>query len=134
MEEIRFWKDREKGLVDPTLFSMTADDLAGKLKADHDGEKKKPNKPTQIRKFYDEVVRLNMEANARKEDWESILPIVHMLVAKAAYAQGRELVSGKFVDFIKSSVNQIQSPRDLALFASIFEALMGFYKLHVPKD
>lgn len=134
MQQIVFWKDKEKGIVDPALYSDVADKLAIELRKEHDDGKKKPNRPTQIRRFYDEVVRLNMEARARPGDWDNVIPLVHMLIAKAAYAQGRELVSKSFVDFVRSSVKQINDPKDLSLFANIFEAFMGFYKLYVPKD
>lgn len=134
MQQIVFWKDKEKGIVDPALYSEIAEELAKEMKKEHETEKKKPNKPTQIRRFYDEVTRLNMEARARPGEWDNVIPIVHMLIAKAAYAQGRELVGKTFVDFIRSSVGQVKEPKDLSLFANIFEAFMGFYKLYVPKD
>jgi CRISPR-associated protein Csm2 len=56
-----------------------------------------------------------------------------MLVAKAAYAQGRELVSPSFVSLLKSGVSQVETRRDLTIFANFFESFMGFYKLHGPK-
>jgi len=134
MTEIIFWKDVEKQKVDPTLFSAKAQDLALKL-AEDNSKIRKVNKRTQIRKFYDEVVKLDTEAKSRSiEEWDYILPLVHMLTAKAAYAKGRELVSDAFVNFIKSSVDQIKKREDLAVFAGFFEALMGFYTLHGPSN
>ena len=123
--KIEFWRDREKGVVDPTLFSKTAQELAEKLAE----ENRKLNKRTQLRKFYDEVLRLDSEAKAKPDDWDYILPRVHMIVAKAAYAEGRELVSKSFADFIRSSVEQVFEPKDLRVFANFFEAMMGFYQV-----
>ncbi|OPX18998.1 MAG: type III-A CRISPR-associated protein Csm2 [Desulfobacca sp. 4484_104] len=127
MEKIVFWKDRERGTIEPTLFSKMAEDLAERL-----AKEGKVNKRTQIRKFYDEVLRLDNEAqsNPTTEQWENILPRLHMLIAKAVYAQGRELVSPDFVKFIKSSINQIQQKEDLSVFTNFFEAFMGFYRLY----
>ncbi|MBW1730591.1 MAG: type III-A CRISPR-associated protein Csm2 [Deltaproteobacteria bacterium] len=132
---VEFWKDKEKSTIDPKLFSEKAEKLARILADDHKGSKgKKANKRTQLRKFYDEVLRLDSEARAGKTQWERILPLVHMLTAKAAYAKGRDLVSNTFLTFIKDSVSQIQEQKDLMVFANFFEALMGFYRQHGPSN
>lgn len=60
------------------------------------------------------------------------IALVHMLVAKAAYAEGRKLVSNEFVGFIRYSVEQIGTQKDLEVFVNFFEAFMGFYRLHGP--
>ena len=133
MTKIEFWKDSKKGLIDPTLFSSQAENLALEIKKENE-QNKNTNKRTQIRKFYDEVVRLDMEAKAREEEWFNIVPLVHMLTAKAAYAKGRSLISDGFLDFIKHSVGQVNSPKDLSVFANFFEAFMGFYRLYGPKN
>lgn len=134
MAEIIFWKDKENGKVDPTLFSNTAEKLAKELAEDCRASKNRENKRTQIRKFYDEVIRLDMAAKARPQEWENILPLVHMLTAKAAYAKGRRLVSDNFVTFIRASIKQISGHKDLELFANFFEAFIGFYRLHGPAN
>jgi len=130
MEKIIFWKDREKQLVDPELFSTVADKLAEKIK--NDGHKM--NKRSQIRKFYDEVVRLNMMSKSRPDEWVHILPLVHMITAKAAYAKGRNLISDNFNMLIKNSIDQVKTPKDLNIFHNFFEAFMGFYRMHRPDN
>ncbi|MBW1802576.1 MAG: type III-A CRISPR-associated protein Csm2, partial [Deltaproteobacteria bacterium] len=81
MEKIILWKDPEKQTIDPKLFSKTAEDLAKKINEDI-RIARNSNKRTQIRKFYDEVVRLNMLSKTRPdEEWDNILPLVHMLTA-----------------------------------------------------
>lgn len=134
MGRIDFWSNKQTRKLDPTLFSVKAEALAKEISADCEESKKRENKRTQIRKFYDEVVRLDMEAKARPAEWDNILPLVHMLTAKAAYAKGRKLVSDNFVNFIRSSIDQISGQEDLAVFASFFEAFMGFYRLHCPAN
>lgn len=133
IKNITFWKSEDKEKIDHKLFSETAERLAYTLNEDIK-HKKEHNKRTQIRKFYDEVVRLDSAAKARQSDWDAILPQVHMMTAKAAYARGRELVSDNFLNFIKSSVNQIQETKDLNVFSTFFEAMMGFYRLHGPRN
>ncbi len=135
--EIRFWKDEKEKTIDPELFSAKAEDLAKLLAKDCENSRRMENKRTQIRKFYDEVVRLQIETKDDKENlrWKNyILPQLHMLIAKAAYAKGRKLVSDSFVSFIRYSVAQIKEKDDLAVFSNFFEAFMGFYRLHGPSN
>jgi CRISPR-associated protein Csm2 len=135
MAELVFWKDREKGTIEPTLFSIKAETLAKSLTDDYEKSRgRKANKRTQIRKFYDELLSLDTEARLHPEKWDLILPRLHMMIAKAAYAKGRELVSDKFLDFIKSAVVKTERPQDLAVFANFFEAFMGFYRLYGPSN
>lgn len=129
---VSFWKDEASRTVDATIFSTVAPKLSEKLAEECKRWKKKRNTWTQIRRFYDEVLRLDAAARNPDADWDAILPLVHMLVAKAAYAQGRELVTQNFVYFIRSSVEQVKAPKDLRVFASLFEAVMGFYRRDCP--
>ncbi len=138
MPEITLWKDRDRKIIDPILYSDIAEEMAKQMKEDHNNNRR-VNKRTQIRKFYDEVIRLDTEAkkismNTDREKWDNILPMVHMLVAKAAYARGRDLVSQNFSNFIRSSVKQVKDPADLSVFANFFEAFMGFYRLYETAD
>lgn len=123
MIDVTFYNNREKRTLKPELFSTTAEQLAVELSIDD-----KVNKRSQVRKFYDEVQRLN--TLAKSENWDDILPYIHMLIAKAAYAQGRKLVTEDFVDFIKKSIEQIEARQDLEVFSNLFEAFMGFYRKH----
>lgn len=126
MVEVTFYRDRENRKLRPELFSKTAEDLAKNISgADSSG---RLNRRTQLRKFYDEVLRLNMQSKANPSEWDNILPYVNMLIAKGAYAEGRKLVTGEFVRFMQNSIQQIEKPEDLDVFANLFEAFMGFYK------
>lgn len=133
MERIKLWKDPEKKLIDPLLFSKHAENLAKAISADNQ-QKRNSNKRTQLRKFYDEVVRLTALSKSRPDDWDNVLPMVHMLTAKAAYADGRNLISSGFREFISGSVEQVNTPDDLNLFSNFFEAFMGFYRLYGPSN
>jgi CRISPR-associated protein Csm2 len=134
MDRIEFWIDKSKQAVDPQLFSAKAEALAKVLNEDHETSRRRANKRTQIRKFFDEVVRLDMTAKSGRQEWTSVLPLVHMLTAKAAYARGRELVSDTFLKFIKDSVDQVETQKDLNIFSTFFEAFIGFYRMHGPSN
>ena len=127
---ITLWKDRENKKVDPLLFSEKAEDLAKQISK---SGKKKINASTQLRRFYDEVNRLNSQAKNQNADWDAILAQVHMIVAKVAYAQARELVSKDFVTLMKALIRQVKTREDLQVFTAFFEAFMGFYKVYRPR-
>ncbi len=134
-EPIKFYKDRQKKIINPKLFSQTAETAAELIaragqKRRNDGTVRlEHNKRTQIRKFYDEVLRMNGDIKGKPDDWDHVLPYVNMLIAKAVYAQGRNtLVTGEFVNMLKECIEQVEQPGDLDVFANFFEAFMGYYK------
>ncbi|MCK9263764.1 MAG: type III-A CRISPR-associated protein Csm2 [Desulfobulbaceae bacterium] len=129
MASINLWKDKANRKLEPTLFSLTAEELAKGI----GGEGRNINKSTQLRRYYDEVVRLATQAKASGADMDLILPQVHMLVAKVAYARGRNLVGDSFVELMKSGISQVNDKEDLQVFANFLESFMGFYKVHGPK-
>lgn len=132
MERIVF---RQKdNCIDPLLFSSRAEDMAKEMQRDYSASRDRINRRTQIRKFYDEILRLDNIAQTRPNSWNTVEPQLHLVIAKAAYAKGRDLVSDNFLNFIRESVFQVTKPDDLRIFATFFEALMGFYKLYVPKS
>lgn len=135
MATIKLWKDKKDQLLDPELFSKQADLLAKQISEDGQRDRKAKNKSTQLRRFFDEIVRLNTQAQTDKGNvnWKVILPHVHMLVAKTAYAQGRDLVTPSFVEMMRSGITQIEEKKDLQIFANFLEAFMGFYKAYRPK-
>ena len=138
MSEITLWQDSEKKIINQKLFSEVAEKFAREIgKEGTDDRRRKLNKGTQLRRFFDEIIRLQSLAKSLPEKdtekWANLLPYIHMLVAKVAYAQGRGLVSPSFVNLLKSGISQIETRRDLTIFANFFESFMGFYKLHGPK-
>lgn len=128
MSTITLWKDREQNIVDPLLFSEKAESLAKKLGT----QDRRRNKGSQLRRFFDEIVRLNDTAKGNSVGMELILPYLHMIIAKAAYAEGRKLVTSDFVALIRDGIGQIETKEDLRVFTSFFESMMAFYKLHGP--
>jgi len=128
MAEIQLWKDRDNRVVDPMLFSIIADEKAKMIGM----EDNRRNKGTQLRRFFDEIVRLNAIAQKPGAEWSHILPQLHMLIAKAAYAKGRRLVTDSFVNLLKDAIMQVKDRDDLKVMTSFFESFMGFYKVYKP--
>lgn len=126
------------GKLDPDLFSGKAEKLAEEVFGGQLRSNGKANKPTQLRKFYDEVLRFDsmlksISVEQQKDEFEKLIPYLKMLNAKAAYAMGRDLVTKEFKDFLSDSLMQIKNKDDFDIFAGLFEAFMGFYKYYDEK-
>jgi CRISPR-associated protein Csm2 len=131
--QVRF----DLGEVTPDLFDKKAEEIA-KTWAEEQRRSgdKKVNKPTQLRRFFDEVVNWHQQISAAKtkqekcKKYNDCLPLIKMLNAKVAYAEARELVGSEFRQFINDAVRQLEvdEPDRLKHFRLLFEAVMGFYK------
>jgi len=128
--EIKFWKDKDKKLIEPELFSNIASKIAQDVAKESN---ERTNTPTQLRKFYDEIIRFDSIIKTKPEEFEQLLPYIKMLNAKAAYnyvreSGGKPLISSKFKDFISSSIESVHTKEDFDVLSSLWEAFMGFYK------
>ncbi|BCX88941.1 CRISPR-associated protein Csm2 [Methylomarinovum tepidoasis] len=115
----------EDGKIHPELFDKTAHKAAETV-ADC---KKEVNKSTQLRRFYDELVMWEEKTTQNRDKFEDYLPFIRMLKAKAAYAQGRKLVDGRFVDLLDQTIDFVRTADDLRIAKLFLEAFLGFYKL-----
>ncbi|MBR4877396.1 MAG: type III-A CRISPR-associated protein Csm2 [Rhodocyclaceae bacterium] len=93
------------------------------------------NKPTQLRKFYDELViwhdKVHHErGQGRAEKYAEIAPFIQMMKAKVAYAQGRQHVDANFERLFSHIIGQIDGVDSLKHAKLFMEAFMGFYKLY----
>jgi CRISPR-associated protein Csm2 len=131
---VQLWKDRGSRKVDPCLFSETAEVLAQVVNKERIESRDKLNKPTQIRKFFDEVIRFHGMLQSNPEQFDELLPYIKMLNAKAAYANGRDLIGPAFKGFLSDGLKQVNDRQDFELFCSFFEAFLGFYKYYAEKE
>lgn len=114
------------------LFSRVAEQTAETINA---GRPK--NKPTQLRKFYDEIVMWETRISASPNSFDSFkesLPFIQMINAKVAYAKGRKLVDDNYLKLMHHCLDQVDSPETMRNFKLFIEAFMGFYKVKRPKD
>jgi len=131
MAQITLWKDKAKKQLDPLLFSKTAEDLAKRI-GEEGGRGK--NKNSQVRRYFDEIVRLNdLAQQGSDQDMQyKVLPQVHMLIAKVVYAKGRKLITDSFEQMMKEGIGQVRDKDDLQVFTNFLESFMGFYKVYGP--
>lgn len=91
----------------------------------------------QLRKFYNEFKGLERKyqtkilsrtpsETARDEIFISILPQIKIMKAKVSYARNRKLVPEVFEDWMKKSVDNINSAKQFEDFLLHFEAIVGF--------
>lgn len=117
--------------IPKTLFSDIAKAKAATV-FDAGGGKK--NKSTQLRKFYDELVmwfeKVHFERTPadREAKYTEVAPFIQMLVAKVAYAKGREHVDECFEQLFAHVVKEIGDATTLKHAKLFMEAFMGFYK------
>ncbi len=114
---------------DAELFNSIAKERAQVVRGDDD----RVNKPTQLRRFYDELLLWETRVSQQPLELQSAkfaecLPFIRMLNAKAAYAEGRKLVDRTFVDLMHHTLSEVSSPQTLTTCKYFWEAFMGFYK------
>lgn len=118
------------GKLDPKLFSDVAQACARAV----GGRWRDDNKPSQLRRFYDELVSIQTRVGSDTARLEAQLPFIQMLKAKVAYAKGRKRVDANFEALLGKVVDQIVDVETLKQAKLFMEAFMGFYKVEGPKD
>ncbi|SFM60438.1 type III-A CRISPR-associated protein Csm2 [Thermodesulforhabdus norvegica] len=120
----KLWMDKKNNIPNPKAFSEEAEKLARQVSTNSKG--RGVNKSSQLRKFYDELFRLNQIA--KPENWDVVLPQVHMVIAKAAYARGRGLITDDFLNPLRELIKAVEKPEHLNTVVSFFEAFTAFYR------
>lgn len=124
VEEIRF-----SGTLDPELFNGIAKRCAETI-----GNNERRNKPSQLRRFYDELVMWQTKVGTDDARFQEVRPFILMLNAKAAYAEGRQLVDTNFVKLLERCLRQAEDAKTLGYAKLFFEAFLGFYKEVRPSE
>jgi len=130
LPEIKFWSDKEKKLVNTTLFS----EIAFKYSEIISSKDKKKNKRSQLRKFYDEVLFFYDRLKGEKDKFQQFLPYIKLIRAKLYYSVGRKHITDEFRTMVESCLNQVETWDDFEVFKNFFEAFMGYYRYHRKDD
>ncbi len=115
--------------INPELFNSIAQAEAQHIAQPQDQSR---NKPTQLRRFYDELVAWEMRVSQQPDKFDEYLPFIRMLNAKAAYAEGRKLVDQEFVALWAHTLKEVTNAKTLTTCKLFWEAFMGFYKQARP--
>jgi CRISPR-associated protein Csm2 len=116
----------------PKLFSDIAERVAQEVSPG--GERAQKNKPSQLRRFYDEFLLLQQRVGRDEQRFKQTEPFIQMLKAKVAYAKGREKVDVNFEAVLKHVIDNCGDAASLLNGKYFLEAFMAFYKVHGPKD
>ncbi|MGC9168814.1 MAG: type III-A CRISPR-associated protein Csm2 [Desulfurella sp.] len=114
-------------IVKDDLFSVTADKITESF------SKEGGITGSQIRKFYDEVLRLRLKldsANDKEKKFVEILPYLKMLIPKVVYFKNRKNVNvdESFESFIKMNIENITKVKEFEVFCDLFEAVIAYTK------
>ena len=114
--------------ISADLFDSIANEAARSV-AD---SKNHVNKPTQLRRFYDEIVMWNDKLQNHRDKYPEYIPFIKMLNAKVAYAKGRNHVDDNFKDLMSHCMSELDNTNVETFFhfKLFMEAFMGFYKSH----
>lgn len=118
--------------IAPELFNEVAKDAAIVIAQDT-----RTNKPSQLRKFYDELTMWNervQNADKPDEQYAKLAAFIKMMNAKVAYAKGRKHVDDNFAGIFTHCISEVKSAESLNHCKLFIEAFMGFYKEQRPKD
>ncbi len=112
--------------ISPELFDRIADETAESI-AD---SKPKHNKPTQLRRFYDEIVMWHDKLKNNSDKYPEYIPFIKMLNAKVAYSKGRDHVDENYKKLMSHCLRQLDNEdvKTFFNFKLFMEAFMGFYK------
>jgi len=124
VDDIRFG-----GALEPELFNGIAKRCAETI-----GNNERRNKPSQLRRFYDELVMWQTKVGQDDDRFRQYRPFILMLNAKAAYAEGRQLVDRNFVRLLERCLKQTEDAKTLGYAKLFFEAFLGFYKEVRPSE
>jgi len=95
---------------------------------DRRGNPRKKLSPTQIRKFYEEVLNLKAQYENGK-NFREILPYFKMLKAKANVAYERDVINTNFKIFVEKNVDYVGSDeKRFKIFCTFFEAIVAYAK------
>lgn len=110
------------------MFDNVAEGIARTL------ESREQNKASQIRRFYDEVLRYAVKHQGTGDpgrdeaSFQRDLPFIRMICARVAYAKERGHVDDNFLRFIQDCMRKVKSAKDLQMFKTMFEAVIAFSK------
>lgn len=90
---------------------------------------------TQIRKYYDELVRLQQKSiSCDEESFKKYLPSIYIIAAKSSYAISKKILTQSFGNFIEKNIKGVNTKEDLNSCIMLFEAVLGYLKFYDKKN
>ncbi len=130
--------NNETQSIKPYLKELTKDNLADMINKNADVIakiiKQGENSYTQVRKFYNELLLLQKQAqgnqnNIESGEFEKVLPMIYLVKSKAAYANGKKNINDNLLTFLVFYIEKIKNIEQLKYFMLYFEAILGYLRL-----
>ena len=139
-----FYIDKEKKVVDPKLFTETAEEIANTFVSkgkDSEGNPFYGVSGSQLRRFFDEAKRFKQNLDGTKPTWDIYFPQIRMIKAKVRYNTARVYfkkpkekdVYDSLSSFVTKCIDIIKDEKEYNAFISLFEAVYGYYYPKAPK-
>ena len=96
-------------------------------------------KTSQLRKFFAAVKEIELNIKEKNEWDEKAKMDFYLLMPKLAYANGRDVISDRFFDLMKVTMEKVGSGNeedtldDFTRFVQFLEAIVAFYKVNNPR-
>lgn len=120
-----YYKDPGKEKLKKEYITGYPENIAKSL--EHDGGRD-ANKRSQIRKFYEYLLRVDRKMHMKDNDYSTVEADLEALIPYVSYANKRKLVSALFQTYIKKNVESVHDEKDMRAFVKHFEALVAFTK------
>lgn len=120
-----YYSDSQKLKLKKEYIVKYPKDIANKLEEQGRND---ANKRSQIRKFYEYLLRVENKMNLPKNDFSSIEADFMGLVPHVTYARQRSVITDIFVQFIEKNAAAVHDEKDLRAFVKHFEAVIAFTK------
>ncbi len=98
-----------------------------KYKNDNVVDKSKSLTISQLRRFFDQVKRLERRYKTSSKAFEKISYELALIVASAKYTLARGKIPVSFLDFLETQIKNINSGKEFEDFVKYFEAVVGYY-------
>ena len=130
IKALKKWSDYEKDIDEMTKLKGDAFKIAQQMTYE-----RKPES-SQLRKFYDEVLKGYTLLKSPKPDVKEVRQILSMLRPRIMYASARGVVKKTFVEFINSSIDMKRFrtgiledfKEDYNYFIKFFESIVGYHR------
>lgn len=92
---------------------------------------KKTMKITQLRKFFGHIKKIQAKYKGKSADTSIEKSDIFLLMPELAYALGRNLISKKFYELMKLSLDpqKISKVKDFNCFVDFLSAVLAYYKM-----
>ncbi|RLC81570.1 MAG: type III-A CRISPR-associated protein Csm2 [Chloroflexi bacterium] len=88
-------------------------------------------KPTQLRKVFHSLKRIEREVKRDKENFRT--SSVVSILPDLAYATGRGVIPKKFYELMRECIAKVEDASDFERFMKFLEAILAYHKFHFPK-